>query len=596
MVHRLRQREEWIFFAELPRVDLLLAATWWGLLVLRGVMPALFALASGYLVGALSADEGIALGLAALGTLFVLIQVLAPLQATLGTSLGERLTASLNEQLLSAAVDPAGLAQLEDPDLVEDLAAGRDAELGLAGPPMPLALGFIAAGLIDLFAGIAQLVVLAFYHWWAVLLVGVAWLSTHLLLRTATVWDRQSGDTLAAQRHAEYSYRLAVDAPAAKEVRVFGLSEWLVDRFSGARRRLVDARWRAARLPRRKVILTIVLVSVANIVVLTALARDAASGELGVPAAIAFVQAAVGASALAFGGMNWALPHAAGTVALVRRLQPRMLEKGQLPDGSLPASGLPRGEIRLRDVGFRYAPEARPVLDGLNLNIPAGSSLAIVGVNGAGKTTLAKLLCRLYDPTEGRIEVDGVDLREFSLESWRRRLSVIFQDYVKYDLSLCDNVAPLGGSDERILAALHEADAVGLGTLETILSPGYAGGIGLSGGQWQRVALARALHGVRSGAGVVLLDEPTAQIDARGEERIFRRLLEATSGCTTILISHRFATVRLVDRICVLEGGRVVEQGSHDELIALGGRYRTMFELQASRFDDEEEPDASVLA
>ncbi|WP_202918693.1 ABC transporter ATP-binding protein [Saccharothrix deserti] len=592
---RLRQREEWAFFAELPRVDRLLATTWWSLLVLRGVLPALFAVITGHLVGALRSGEGVPLALAALGTLFVLMQVVAPLQATVGTSLGERLTAALNDHLLAASVEPGGLAQLEDPRLVDDLTAGRDAELGLSGPPMPLALGFTAASLIDFFAGLALTAVLAFYHWWAALLVGVAWMSTHLLLRTATVWDRETGEVLAAQRHAEYSYRLAMDSPAAKEVRVFGLSEWLVDRFAAARRRLVDARWRAARLSPGRVGLTVAIVVIANALVLLALARDAASGALSMSAAISYVQAAVGASALALGGMNWALPHAAHTVALVRGLEPRMREKGRLADGRQAADGMPAREIRFRDVRFSYAPDAPPVLDGFDLTVPAGSSLAVVGVNGAGKTTLAKLLCRLYDPTAGRIEVDGVDLRELSLDHWRRRLSVIFQDYVRYDLSLRDNVAPLGGSDAEILAALRDADASGVADLDTVLAPGYVGGVDLSGGQWQRVALARVLHGVRHGAGVVILDEPTAQLDIRGEARVFQRLLEATRGCTTILISHRFATVRLVDRICVLEHGRVVELGSHEELMAAGGRYRTMFDLQASRFE-EEEPDESVLA
>ena len=169
-------------------------------------------------------------------------------------------------------------------------------------------------------------------------------------------------------------------------------------------------------------------------------------------------------------------------------------------------------------------------------------------------------------------------------------MTAVFQDYVRFELSLRTNVAPLGAPDGVIRAALADAGAEGIadGNLDTVLSKGYAGGTDLSGGQWQRVAIARALCAVRMGADVVLLDEPTAQLDVRGETEIFERVLRATKGCTTILISHRFSTVRLADRICVVEGGRVIEQGTHDELIALGGRYRTMFELQASRFADGE--------
>jgi ABC-type multidrug transport system fused ATPase/permease subunit len=239
------------------------------------------------------------------------------------------------------------------------------------------------------------------------------------------------------------------------------------------------------------------------------------------------------------------------------------------------------------------------VLEGFDLTLPVGSSLAIVGQNGAGKTTLAKLLCRLYDPQGGAIEIDGVDLRELDVASWRTRLAAVFQDFIRFELPLRDNVAPAGAPDDVIRAALAEAGAGGLAKLDTPLARGYDDGTELSGGQWQRVALARALCAVRMGAGLVLLDEPTAQLDVRGEAEIFDRILSATRTVTTILISHRFSTVRHADRICVLEHGRVVELGTHDELVALGGRYQTMFELQAKRFaaeTDEEGTAYEVLA
>jgi ABC-type multidrug transport system fused ATPase/permease subunit len=234
------------------------------------------------------------------------------------------------------------------------------------------------------------------------------------------------------------------------------------------------------------------------------------------------------------------------------------------------------------------------VLEGFDLRIPAGSSLAIVGQNGAGKTTLAKLLCRLYDPQGGSIEIDGVDLRTLELDGWRARLAAVFQDFVRFELPLRENVAPGGAPDDVIRAALADAGAAGLADLDTILARGYPGGTDLSGGQWQRIALARALCAVRLGAGVVLLDEPTAQLDVRGEAEIFERILAATRHATTILISHRFSTVRQADRICVLERGAVVELGSHEELMALGGRYRTMFDLQASRFGGEASADEAL--
>ena len=229
----------------------------------------------------------------------------------------------------------------------------------------------------------------------------------------------------------------------------------------------------------------------------------------------------------------------------------------------------------------------------LDLTIPAGRSLAIVGRNGVGKTTLVKLLCRLYDPTSGAITVDGRDLRAFDVETWRKRVSVVFQDFVRFELSLRRNVVLDGApvDDGELLRLLEVAGAAGLAQLDQPLSKAQPGGTDLSGGQWQRVALARALAAVHLGAGVIILDEPTAQLDVRGEAAIFRRLLTATAGCTTILISHRFSTVRHADRIVVIEDGLVIEQGSHDELLAAGGRYRAMFDLQASRFNDEAAPD-----
>jgi len=268
---------------------------------------------------------------------------------------------------------------------------------------------------------------------------------------------------------------------------------------------------------------------------------------------------------------------------------------GALVLGSRAAKEMPASEIRFRNVRFAYSTAGEPVLDGFDLTVPAGSSLAIVGQNGAGKTTLAKLLCRLYDPQDGAIEIDGVDLRELEIDAWRSRVTAVFQDFIRFELPLRDNVAPAGAPDTVIQEALADAGAGQLASLDTVLARGYEGGTELSGGQWQRIALARTLCAVRLGAGVVLLDEPTAQLDVRGEAEIFERVLAATRRATTILISHRFSTVRHADRICVLEHGKVVELGTHDELMAAGGRYHTMFELQASRFTTESDEEGIEL-
>jgi ABC-type multidrug transport system fused ATPase/permease subunit len=494
---------------------------------------------------------------------------------------------------MRACVTPPGIGHLERPDLANDLTTARDFDLGITGPPLFVSMEFIAIGLVEFLAGLASAVVLFRFTWWAPLVLVSAWLSTHWLLRESAVWkDRNTGEVQDARRHADYAYRLAVDAPAAKELRLFGLAPWVIGRFASRRRQLYELQWRATRLREKPVIWCLVIVLLANVGVFWALADAAGDGRVSLAAVVVFMQTAVGASAIAFGGLSWALDGAAAPVAAVMRLEAAMAPAGALEAGTRPATGMPAQSIRFRDVTFAYETNAVPVLEHFDLTIPAGTSLAIGGQNGAGKTTLAKLLCRLYDPQHGAVEVDGIDLREIAVDDWRSRLSAVFQDFVRYELSLRANVAPHGASDDEIEAALRDAGAVDLAALDTILSRGYQGGTDFSGGQWQRVALARALCSVRLGAGVVLLDEPTAQLDVRGEAEIFERILHATRHTTTILISHRFSTVRLADQICVLEAGRVVELGSHDELMRLRGRYHTMFELQASRFvelDDEGE-------
>ena len=597
LLERARRSDIWKFFAVLPRASRPLATAWWTLLLLAGVLPAAFVVAMGVLVRAVERGDDLALPLTAAGGLFVAMQISRPLHAQVGMNLGDTLSSWLNHRLMLATNDPQGMAHLERPDLIDDLTLARDFDLGISGPPMRINMGFIAAGLVEVVSGVGTALVLFAYRWWAPLVLLVAWGSTHILLKESAIWrDRQTDEVVDAQRHADYTYRLAVDPPAAKELRLFGLSDWTVDRFAARRRRLVDLRYQATRLRERPVRWALLIVTAANGLVFWSIAADAAAGRLDLGSIAAFAAAALGVSAVAFGGLNWALYISAPVVAAVLRLGEVMAEAGTLTSGDRPADGMPVREIRFSGVTFGYESSAAPVLDAFDLTIPAGTSLAIVGQNGAGKTTLAKLVCRLYDPQGGAIEVDGVDLRDLDLDGWRRRVAAVFQDFVRYELSLRDNVAPTGAADDAVRAALADAGAHGLADLDTILARGYPGGTGFSGGQWQRVALARALCAVRLGAGVVILDEPTAQLDVRGEAEIFDRILAATRQCTTILISHRFSTVRHADRICVLEHGRVVELGSHDELMAVNGRYRTMFELQASRFGEQEEEEADVIS
>jgi ATP-binding cassette, subfamily B, bacterial len=584
---RLRARNEWKFASVLPQADRVLAVAWWVILVLRGLLPALFAIGMGALVGAAQGGRDLTAQIGLVGVVFVLLQVLPPVHQAIGANLGSRTAAWLYDRLTTACVRPPGMGHLENPKLTSDLTMARDFDLGISGPPIFISMDFIAGGLVEMVGGLASAAVLAGYAWWAPLLLAGAWLATHWLLRESGVWrDRNTEEVRAAQRHADYAYRLAVEPPAAKELRLFGLAGWTVERFRSRRRLLFELQWQATRLRERPVVWSLLLVLVANVVVFWSMGAAATDGSLALDRLVTFASAAVSTSMIAFGGLSWALDGAAAPAAAVLRLQEAMDRAGALVQGRSAAVGMPAREIRFRHVTFAYPSTGEPVLAGFDLTIPAGSSLAIVGQNGAGKTTMAKLLCRLYDPQDGAIEVDGVDLRALDLDGWRSRLAAVFQDFIRFELPLRDNVAPGGAPDEVIQAALAAAGASGLAGLDTVLARGYPGGTELSGGQWQRIALARALCAVRLGAGLVLLDEPTAQLDVRGEAAIFDRILTATRHTTTILISHRFSTVRHADRICVLEHGKVVELGTHEELMAAGGRYRTMFDLQASRFGD----------
>ncbi|WP_437621158.1 ABC transporter ATP-binding protein [Sorangium sp. So ce1151] len=258
---------------------------------------------------------------------------------------------------------------------------------------------------------------------------------------------------------------------------------------------------------------------------------------------------------------------------------------------ALSGSGASDRGVRFEGVGYRYPGQSRWALRGIDLHIPSGQSLALVGHNGAGKTTFIKLLTRLYEPTEGRILLDGKDLRAWDLDALRRRIGVVFQDFNQYQLTLRENVG-LGSLEHladgpRIGRAVSEGGADEVvtavpGGLDAQLGRWFKDGVELSGGQWQKIALARAF--MREQADILVLDEPTAALDAEAEHAVFQRFRSLSKGRTTIVISHRFPTVRMADRILVLDGGRIVEEGTHDELVARGERYARMFALQAEGY------------
>jgi ABC-type multidrug transport system fused ATPase/permease subunit len=338
----------------------------------------------------------------------------------------------------------------------------------------------------------------------------------------------------------------------------------------------------------------------ANAAAFVTLIHDAVSGTVNAGLLVTLAQAILAMAA--FGPQNDPQQGLARTTSAIAELV-RMRTEQALPALTTIATATAptqsktgSAEIRLEDVTFTYPSQDRPTLNGLSLHIPAGQALALVGLNGAGKSTLIKLLCGLEQPDRGTVRMDGADPGRD--DAARRRVGVIFQDYVRYHLSLRENVGvgALGHQHEILERALTDARG---GTLlrrlehgwDTVLSSEYDNGTDLSGGQWQRVALARALAALGRGAGILVLDEPTAALDIRAEAALFERFLTVARGATTILVSHRLSSVRRADRIVVLadtgDGARIVEDGSHEELMERGRRYAELFTLQASRFEGE---------
>jgi ATP-binding cassette subfamily B protein len=241
------------------------------------------------------------------------------------------------------------------------------------------------------------------------------------------------------------------------------------------------------------------------------------------------------------------------------------------------------------------------VLDGLDLEIRPGEVLAVVGRNGAGKTTMLKVLAGLQQPTEGRVSVDGVDLNRLDIDSWRRRISAVFQDFVHYPLTVRENIAlgapEVDATDEEIMAAATAAGAADVVEqlphgLDTLLTREHRGGVDVSGGQWQKIAIARAMFAVANGRRLLILDEPTSHLDVKAETTFYEQVIAAVTGVTIVVISHRLSTVRNADRIVMLTGGRVTETGDHRELMDLDGYYAKLYRLQADRFGDGPAPGA----
>ena len=571
-----------ILFLRAIRSLIPVAVLWIGKLIIDGVIAGVAAAGAGQTPdwGHLAVLVGLELGIAVVGE--GLARLSSLLESLLGDLFGNRLSVRLMEH--AATLD---LAQFEDPEIYDHLERARRQTIG-------------RIGLFTLLLGTAQdlitLISLA-----SVLLVQLPWL---LLLLTVAVLPAFLGEAHFAslgysllfqwtpeRRLLDYLRYMGASDESAKEVKLFGLSKFLVGRYAA----LSDKFYQENKsLAVRRNIVSTLLVTL---------------GTLGYYGAYGVIIYRTVLGAFSIGTLTFLAGSFRQSRDLIQRV---LLALSQVYEQSLYLSDLftffdvqptvvtkpgarpvPRPiqtGFQFEDVGFRYPGSQRWAVRHLSFSFAPDERIALVGENGAGKTTLVKLLARLYDPDEGRILLDGVDLRDYDLVSLRQNIGIIFQDFVRYDFNLRENIGVSQvdalNDDARIREAARRslADSVAQRVphgFDQMLGRRFDEGVELSGGEWQKVALARAYM---RDAQVLILDEPTAALDARAEYEVFLRFAELTKGRMAVLISHRFSTVRMADRILVLKGGELVDDGTHAELLARGGLYAELFSLQAAGY------------
>ena len=585
------------------------------LVLINGALPVAFIIASGHLVGSIPAALRDGAGSPAARTLITLVivtgvvfalrQLASPVRQQVVWELAWEVDLGLQQRVMDATIAPVGISHLEEPSSLDRIEVARGLD-GWLGPGQ--AINALANLVTRWLGGAGSAVVLITWKWWfGFILTFIAISNSSRSRREFRKVAEVLYGVTGTFRRADYVRDLALRPLSAKETRVFGLSDWLTDRYRTGWTDAMTPVWKS-----RRNIMVAFLVMAVVFVGSRALAYlyigfSGANGTITLATTTVLMQAIGGLASLsAISDDDLRLAQGTKPVPAALSLEHDTRTKlAVTARGTQPADGRPRECIRFENVSFRYPGGETDVFNGLNLEIEAGQSLGVVGVNGAGKTTLVKLLARMYDPTDGRITVDGIDLREFDATSWQRRMSAIFQDFIRYELSARDNVG-FGALDFRDdLEALDRAALrAGAGGViaglpkawDTVLSRQYTDGADISGGEWQRVALARALLSVEAGAGVLVLDEPTANLDVRSEAEIYDRFLDITQGLTSIVISHRFSTVRRAQRIIVVEDGRMIEEGSHESLVSAGGRYATMYNLQAARFNEEASNDDDLGA
>ena len=576
-----------ILLLRVARALVPLAILWVGKLIVDEVVGAVTLAGGGPAPWARLAQLlALELGIALLGE--GLTRVSALLESLLGDLFANRTSVELMRH--SATLD---LEQFENAEIYDKLERARRQTVNRIG-----LFTLLLATIQDLITLATLSVALAVYVPWLLVLLAVAVLPS-LLGEThfASLGYSLLYSWTPERRQLDYLRYIAASDVSAKELKLFGLSDFLVGRYDRLSHDFYEAN---KALAVRRSLVSSLLAAVgtlgyyaayAVIIYLTVIGHRSPAGlfTIGVLTFLAgsfrqsrdLIQRVLLSLSQIF-EQSLYLDDLFTFLALEPRIRPT--------PGARPVPTPIREGFSFESVGFRYPGAEQWAVRGLSFTLAPGERLALVGENGAGKTTLVKLLARLYDPAEGRILLDGVDLREYDLASLRRNVGVIFQDFVRYDFLLRENIAVgnIGRLEDEpkieSAASRSLADTVAArlpGRYGQMLGRRFEGGVDLSGGEWQKVALARAY--MRE-AQLLILDEPTAALDARAEYEVFLRFSELTQGRMAVLISHRFSTVRMADRILVLRGGELAEQGTHEELLALGGLYSELFQLQAAGY------------
>lgn len=583
--------------------------------------PALFAYLSAHLVGALdevvrgrangldtSADtRDVQVLLAWTLVVFGVGRLIPTLQGVCTGRLGRRLNSELQRRVTVACQAPLHLEHFDDPEVQGAISLVRDDTGGMGLPGTAISSFFSVIG--GKLAPLGGVGLLLNYSW----PIGLGALAIYLLLLSGLLQALilVAGAQVTARTSflpAEYLRTTALDAKPARELRVFGLSPWVRGRVGSTYTKAMRDLWR--KRDRFAIALGIGLLALTGTfggLLFADLARRAATGSMSLATFLTVFNACTLLVAVNMDGEDLRAMLGGAAMSAILSLEDKAAqarEASRLRHPVTLAALAPEQEVRFERVALRHAGADHDVLSDLDLVIPAGQRLALVGLNGAGKTTLATVLAGLRKPTGGRVLVDGTDLAQVDYAVWQRRVAVLSQNFVRYPLTAFDNVAVGGPELQRDRAAvLHAAELGGAaavvegipGGWDTVLTPTVKDGVDLSGGQWQRIGLARALLAVAAGARMLVLDEPTSALDVRAEAALFAELIAmpALQGITVVLISHRFSSVRQAERIVFLDSGAVCEDGSHDELLALDGRYAELFRYQAALFN--EDPEAEEL-